>query len=1089
MINGDSAPLGTSTDRDPFGLSAGKLEGGGGSTGSLSDYSSCGESEFDRYCSANSVMGTPSVCSSFAPANEFLDSEFGSSRSLDDFSLGGRIDRDLEGRKLSKLSNSGVDCLNGEVDGVDVSSRVISRDAGRIIGDSSGMAGWLDAVQEGNVTGSNDGLGKMSLGEVAVEENDGFPRRLASEMVSHHNAEQVGMEVEEDGLSCTNGHSEDDDDSMYGCGSDDENRKNLYIQGKIQYSKNVTIENNNPLRINSSVAFGSDDFDDFEQETIGGNLTSLTLDEFQELGTQKTVFNSMPIIVEPVAGPTKMGGHVTEALPRSRLVADFGADETSGGCPLGPTCSQNSEMDQLEGVRDIPVASCQLREADGLSKVHRSTSSLGSDLSSLCGLDQEDASDNCLSYNNSGSNVTMELFKNSSISDILDLELDPLDRKDSVGLKPLSLSSDKQMEPQGTGSEDIGFILSHQALEKQAAKSVEVKVDPPLTHHSGTVFFEDHEWTSAHSALQDDFGEISGVASALTVTSENHQMTKELGNVELNEFYDEVVNEMEEILLDSNESTRPEFLRGNLSFHSHPTLPQRDGGRTASTSAAVDTYSLTKQLKKIDGADVVGAKQKRGDVSLSERLVGVKEYTVYTIRVCSGKDQWEVERRYRDFLSLHRQLKSLSAYQGWSLPLPWSSVGRESKNLLGSASPDVVSERSVLIQECLHSVLVPGLFSSLPSALCWFLCPHDSLPSSPVSETQSAGSRSFGTYGKTIHLIVEIRPYKSMKQLLEAQRDTCAGCYKHFGASNTLIHDFAKTLGWGKPRLCEYTGQLFCSSCHTNDAAVLPARVLHYWDFTKYPVSQMAKSYLDSIHEQPMLCVSAVNPFLSSKVPVMHHVMSVRKRLGSMLPYLRCPFRRTLNKGLGSRRYLLETTDFFALRDLIDLSKGAFAGCLSVYLLPSLSSLDAALPVMVETVSAKIREHITEQCLVCCDVGIPCGARQACDDTSSLIFPFQESEIERCSSCNLVLHRSCFRKLPTCSCGARLGGSDIATSTNRSNQLVHNESLGRSTSFSTARLLSGLFSKGKEHKANDSKDGNTVILMGSLPTTTLRNDP
>lgn len=75
-----------------------------------------------------------------------------------------------------------------------------------------------------------------------------------------------------------------------------------------------------------------------------------------------------------------------------------------------------------------------------------------------------------------------------------------------------------------------------------------------------------------------------------------------------------------------------------------------------------------------------------------------------------------------------------------------------------------------------------------------------------------------------------------------------------------------------------------------------------------------------------MLCVSAVNPFLFSKVPALLHVMGIRKKIGTMLPYVHCPFRRTINKGLGSRRYLLESNDFFALRDLIDLSKGAFAG-------------------------------------------------------------------------------------------------------------------------------------------------------------------
>lgn len=77
---------------------------------------------------------------------------------------------------------------------------------------------------------------------------------------------------------------------------------------------------------------------------------------------------------------------------------------------------------------------------------------------------------------------------------------------------------------------------------------------------------------------------------------------------------------------------------------------------------------------------------------------------------------------------------------------------------------------------------------------------------------------------------------------------------------------------------------------------------------------------------QPMLCVSAVNPFLLSKVPALLHVMGVRKRIKTMIQYVHCPFRRSIYNGLGTRRYLVESNDFFALRDLIDLSKGAFAG-------------------------------------------------------------------------------------------------------------------------------------------------------------------
>ena len=37
------------------------------------------------------------------------------------------------------------------------------------------------------------------------------------------------------------------------------------------------------------------------------------------------------------------------------------------------------------------------------------------------------------------------------------------------------------------------------------------------------------------------------------------------------------------------------------------------------------------------------------------------------------------------------------------------------------------------------------------------------------------------------------------------------------------------------PRLCEYTGGLYCRRCHTGRIARLPACALHAWDFTPRP--------------------------------------------------------------------------------------------------------------------------------------------------------------------------------------------------------------------------------------------------------------
>ncbi|KAL0341517.1 UNVERIFIED_CONTAM: Differentially expressed in FDCP 8 [Sesamum calycinum] len=475
---------------------------------------------------------------------------------------------------------------------------------------------------------------------------------------------------------------------------------------------------------------------------------------------------------------------------------------------------------------------------------------------------------------------------------------------------------------------------------------------------------------------------------------EDHFVPAKSRGFELNDFYDEIVNDMEDILLDSDYA-----------------------------------YNWSQQPLKIDRIEVVGARQKKGDVSFSERLVGVQKYTVYKIRVWSGEDHWEVERRYRDFSTLYYRLKKLFADHGWILPSAWSSVERESRKLFGNASPSVIADRSV-IQECLQSVIHAKFSSSSLNPLIGFLSPLEGVPDSPASDSSASPSPFFNrstqmencsTLGQTVSLVVQIRPLKSMKQMLDSQHHKCAGCHRNFDDGRTRLQEFAQTLGWGKPRLCEYSGQLFCSLCHNNDTAVLPARVLHYWDFTQYSVSQLAKSYLDSINDQPMLCVSAVNPLLFSKVPTLQHVANIRNRIRAMLPYVRCPFRRSVYKGLGSRRYLLDSNDFFALRDLINLSKGCFQSLLgwTVVLLMEIMVLFLALPVMVETVSRKIEEHITEQCLLCYDVGVPCSARLDCSNPLSLIFPFQEGEVEKCRSCELVFHKNCIKKIASCPCGAQ----------------------------------------------------------------------
>ncbi|KAF3954554.1 hypothetical protein CMV_020119 [Castanea mollissima] len=1103
MINGEG-PSPPPPPPQPLPSDRPKSDGGGGddagelalaispaSASPSSQYSSCGgESEFDRYCSANSAMGTPSISSStITNFYDFTDSELftrnlgfsgddgvGSGGGLEGFSLGGKFDanqnRNVDFRR-EMIGDDGVSRLE-MYDNEGLVGLGLDGDSGK----EEGSIGLREDEEFGVMRGQDvevevgeGGVGEGSSNRVVGEEGGGLFDGMNVEFdFEGGGKERERGEGEEDGDSSRYEHSEGDD-SMYNYGLDGECRDQFHAQRNVSYGREKKVENENPLLINSSVAFGSDDWDDFEQETGGsGMLASLTLDPFQEQKekgseTEGNLLNSNSEITHgiPSAGQIDQGQVVTEMSSVGKPIeGDYELGDDIDRCSVTPTGNSSLAVPKrMEVVRGIPEASYQVLGGDELAEHTESASIIPIGFSNFNESEQQHVRDTTITNNQVRDSEKPE----SSVSNLFQIELEQLAEGLPLHMDFNTVDSGMEKEHQRVNTEEVIGTAESRDLSNQEVGKSKIKFDlfdvtvnqssTPSTVSPETTnlkLFDDHKTMSSPSVFENKMRIVSNNSSVSAVLSEDHPVSLQTENLDINEFYDEVVHDMEEILLESCETPGTRFSQDNRMFQSQLSLPVRDGGSTASTSGTDEAFPLIQHPLRIDGVEVVGARQKKGNVSFSERLVGVKEYTVYKMRVWGGKDQWEVERRYRDFYTLYRRLKTTFADQGWILPTPWFSVEKESRKIFGNVSPDVIAERSVLIQECLRSVLHSRFFSSIPTPLIWFLSPQDSFPSSPMSKTpvpqptsfaRVADTENVSNLGKTISLVVELHPYKSMKQMLEAQHYTCAGCHKHFDDGKTMMQDFVQTFGW-----------------------VLPARVLHQWDFTQYVVSQMAKSYLDSIHDQPMLCVSAVNPFLFSKVPALLHVMGIRKKIGTMLPYVHCPFRRTINKGLGSRRYLLESNDFFALRDLIDLSKGAFA----------------ALPVMVETVSRKIQEHITEQCLICCDVGVPCSARQACNDPSALIFPFQEGEVEKCRSCEALFHKACFRKIINCPCGAQLRPEERVN--NGAGGGV-NRTLGRrSGSGLSVGLLSGLFTRAKPEKT-EPKDGDNVILMGSLPSTSL----
>lgn len=59
--------------------------------------------------------------------------------------------------------------------------------------------------------------------------------------------------------------------------------------------------------------------------------------------------------------------------------------------------------------------------------------------------------------------------------------------------------------------------------------------------------------------------------------------------------------------------------------------------------------------------------------------------------------------------------------------------------------------------------------------------------------------------------------------LMAKQNFRCAGC------SMKVVPKYASRF-----RYCDYLGRYFCTFCHTNQVALIPARILQKWDFTRY---------------------------------------------------------------------------------------------------------------------------------------------------------------------------------------------------------------------------------------------------------------
>ncbi|KAM9837636.1 pleckstrin homology domain-containing family M member 1 isoform 1-T2 [Aulostomus maculatus] len=219
---------------------------------------------------------------------------------------------------------------------------------------------------------------------------------------------------------------------------------------------------------------------------------------------------------------------------------------------------------------------------------------------------------------------------------------------------------------------------------------------------------------------------------------------------------------------------------------------------------------------------------------------------------------------------------------------------------------------------------------------------------------------------------------------LDMQNFRCAGCPQQIGPSR------------GRARLCEFSGQYYCDSCHNGDTTVIPSRMVHNWDLKQREVSKKSLWLLAQVEQEPLLNLENLNPDLVTHSESMAQVHSLRQRLRLLGDYLltcRSGACKKLQERMEQRTYLLESSHLYSVMDLRQIAEDQYAAYLHALL--------------------QYASNHVFSCDLCTQRGFIC---QICH-SNDIIFPFQFDSTTRCKDCKAVFHLACKevgRSCPRC---------------------------------------------------------------------------
>lgn len=214
----------------------------------------------------------------------------------------------------------------------------------------------------------------------------------------------------------------------------------------------------------------------------------------------------------------------------------------------------------------------------------------------------------------------------------------------------------------------------------------------------------------------------------------------------------------------------------------------------------------------------------------------------------------------------------------------------------------------------------------------------------------------------------------SREQGLDHQNYQCKGCRELLGSTIS------------KARVCAYTGEYYCSNCMDPNVFIIPARVVHNWDFKRYPVSKKSALFLLEFQHHAWIDMQKLNPKIYNGVSDMAQLHELRIQLNFLKAYIfncREHVIEELQKRVWPREYLYEHEHLYTISDLAQIPNGSLA-------------------LQLEKVIAFAKTHVLE-CWLCSQKGFIC---EVCRDPK-ILYPFETSTTYRCEGCSSVFHAKC----------------------------------------------------------------------------------